>query len=33
MENIVVGIVDDDAPTRQDINDKMALSEVVKGIF
>src|SRR5690554_968689 len=33
MENIAVGIVDDDAQTRQDIKDKLALSEEVKVIF
>lgn len=33
MENITVGIVDDDAQTRQDIKDKLALSEEVEVLF
>ena len=33
MQNITVGIVDDDAQTRQDIKDKLALSEEIKVIF
>lgn len=33
MENITVGIVDDDAQTRQDIKDKLALSDEVEVLF
>ena len=33
MENFTVGIVDDDAQTRQDIKDKLALSEEVEVLF
>lgn len=33
MQNITVGIIDDDAQTRRDIKDKLALSEEVEVLF